>query len=1320
MQYPKQPKLLEMNHSRIVKPATFVALVVLFILIISPGTIAQTTQTFTASNTFTAAAGVATLTVECWGGGGGGGNSSHTGTGISRAGGGAGGAYVKKTISSPSGSYTVTIGSGGNGGNAGTDSWFGSLSTVIAKGGAAGGNANKSLGTGGTGSSSGSIGDAGSVFGGGNGAAASVLGTGAGGGGAGSTGTGNNATFTIVNGAGTANYGGAGGIGFLLALASANGNDAADYGGGGSGASCVTIIAGSSATGGKGGAGLATVSYNCPTYSLTNADNTSICAGNAATVAITSSTAGLPTGTYTVTYNLSSPNAATGNTATMVVTTAGTGTFTTSNLLASGPTTITITHFKSGSGIGCSSNISSGNTATIAVNTAPSIISQPSAPSTTCSGSGTQTIGVAATGSGLIYSWRKNGTAITNGGVYSGQGTATLTLTSATAAEAGSYDVVVSGTCTPSVTSNSVAVTINPNTSILTDALPLTQLRLLNAIPANLSIAAGGTAINYQWYSNTSNSNYGGSDLGAANGGQTNTYTPPTASSSTLYYYCVVSGMCGTEASSTVEVISTNTDTWLGGGTNNWSTNSNWNTGTAPSWTNDVVIPTGTTPYPVLSVSSAINHLNLPSGTSLGIGSNTLTINGSVTGTGNFIGSNSSGLTINGSAGTIYFKDTGTGNYLKYLTVANGASATLGNDLNITAGVSANNEGALTVAGSGILTTGGFLTIKSNQYGTARISEGSSSGNYISGDATIERYIPQNSNKAWRMLATNTSGQTIKEAWQENQPALLNGNPGYGIMISKRFATLAEAQLSGFDTLSNSPSIYSFDPVSNNWVALFNTNSKPFASEEGYFVFIRGDRSPGQFTPYTAPVAPTTLRSKGTIYQGDQPVKNVTASKYLLLRNPYASALDLRNISIGGGTADAYQVWDPKLAGTAGNGAYQTLTRVGSDYVVTPGGGSYPSSGSVFNTVESGASFIVQATGSDGTVQVLESSKSSGSNLVFRPATEQPDEKRIIANLYADNITHPLVDGNMILFGHANSNAVDKHDVRKLTNIGETFGVMKQGTELVVERRAMPYGTDTIFLNMRNLKRMNYTIEFSVSNMDIPGIYGYIEDKYSGTGASLNLSGNTLFNFSVDTNPASFSPGRFMLVFKPVSVLPLVFIDLKATATSNNVAVQWKVENENNINTYHIERSMNGNDFVDIGFVDTNSELNYNFIDAVIKPGVYYYRIKSICNSGLLHYSKAVKISVNKKGEALLVWPNPVQNKFFNIHLGQQKAGIYEIVISNSIGQQVYTKTIKHAGSIFNLQVNIQNVLQPGIYNVQAVLPGNTTKTQKFVIAPAK
>ncbi|MFV8347656.1 LamG-like jellyroll fold domain-containing protein [Flavobacterium sp. ZB4P13] len=103
----------------------------------------------------------------------------------------------------------------------------------------------------------------------------------------------------------------------------------------------------------------------------------------------------------------------------------------------------------------------SGSWTVNAINTVPAITTQPVAPAATCSGSGIQTMTVVATGSGLAYSWRKDSVPVVDGGVISGQGTATLTLTSPLVANAGSYDVIVSGTCTPAVTSSPVTVTVS-------------------------------------------------------------------------------------------------------------------------------------------------------------------------------------------------------------------------------------------------------------------------------------------------------------------------------------------------------------------------------------------------------------------------------------------------------------------------------------------------------------------------------------------------------------------------------------------------------------------------------------------------------------------------------------------------------------------------------------------------------------------------------------------------------------------------------------------------------------------------------------------
>ncbi|MFO1487894.1 MAG: autotransporter-associated beta strand repeat-containing protein [Verrucomicrobiota bacterium] len=100
--------------------------------------------------------------------------------------------------------------------------------------------------------------------------------------------------------------------------------------------------------------------------------------------------------------------------------------------------------------------------AVITVNASPSIGTQPSAQNPALGGSTSFT--VVASGAGLTYQWRRDGTNISNGGNISGATTATLTINpvalSDDATSLDGYDVVVSGTCPPSVTSSRVALTV--------------------------------------------------------------------------------------------------------------------------------------------------------------------------------------------------------------------------------------------------------------------------------------------------------------------------------------------------------------------------------------------------------------------------------------------------------------------------------------------------------------------------------------------------------------------------------------------------------------------------------------------------------------------------------------------------------------------------------------------------------------------------------------------------------------------------------------------------------------------------------------------
>ncbi len=162
--------------------------------------------------------------------------------------------------------------------------------------------------------------------------------------------------------------------------------------------------------------------------------------------------------------------------------------------------------------------------ATLTVNTSPVITGQP-ANLVLCTGANA-TFTVTATGSGLTYQWRKNGINI------AGATNATYTINNIAATDAGSYDVVITGTCGAAI-SNAASLTVNESPAITTQPVSLIQCEGTNA---TFTVAATGAGLTYQWRK------AGVNIAGATNASFTiNNITAADAAS----YTVVVTGTCG-------------------------------------------------------------------------------------------------------------------------------------------------------------------------------------------------------------------------------------------------------------------------------------------------------------------------------------------------------------------------------------------------------------------------------------------------------------------------------------------------------------------------------------------------------------------------------------------------------------------------------------------------------------------------------------------------------------------------------------------------------------------------------------------------------
>ncbi|TDE01586.1 ice-binding family protein [Flavobacterium hiemivividum] len=446
-------------------------LFLLFLLFGLTSVFGQSKTTFTTaeSTSFTVPSGITGVTLEAWGGGAGGG-SNATG------GGGGGGAYASGFVNVNSGSsQKVTVGAGGSANSSGGNSVFGS-NLIIAAGasGQTGGAINSSTGT--------------IKFAGGDGGSAGGSSGGGGGGSAFPTAIGNNgATGSGNSNAAGGTGAGAGGTGG--GNGETGGNGVVPGGGGGGG---------NKASGGNGASGRVIVAY----YLLASTSTTSsICVDNNLTITISGSAESLPVGSYTVTYDLSAPNASENNSTTMMVTTAGTATFTTVALNNVGPTTITITSITAtmeglvykttydGTG-------NANNKATITVSPISVGGIAVATTSTVCSGSGTT---ISLTGSTGTIQWQQSADGNTGWStVTGGSGGTTASYKTPNLYTTTYYRALVtSGACTSAIsTAATIMVSSIPASPGIITGL---AAQCVGATTQIFSIAAVANATNYSW-----------------------------------------------------------------------------------------------------------------------------------------------------------------------------------------------------------------------------------------------------------------------------------------------------------------------------------------------------------------------------------------------------------------------------------------------------------------------------------------------------------------------------------------------------------------------------------------------------------------------------------------------------------------------------------------------------------------------------------------------------------------------------------------------------------------------------------------------------
>lgn len=331
---------------------------------------------------------------------------------------------------------------------------------------------------------------------------------------------------------------------------------------------------------------------------------------------------------------------------------------------------------------------------------------------------------------------------------------------------------------------------------------------------------------------------------------------------------------------------------------------------------------------------------------------------------------------------------------------------------------------------------------------------------------------------------------------------------------------------------------------------------------------------------------------------------------------------------------------------------------------------------------------------------------------------------RMRANLHiVDASGTTLMDGNMTNYNNIYSNSIDGYDIFKMSNFGENFGILRNTSNLAIERRSLITSTDTTYFRMWNLQQRNYRIQVIAEKLHNSNLLGFVRDSYLNQDFPIDLNDTTDIDFSVNGQVGSAAANRFKLIYVDLSTaagtLPVSFTGFTASRKNNNIQLSFSVANEINMYEYVVQHSADGRLFKDITTIapsGVGSSKTYQSLDVQTASATHFYRIKGISIGGKEQYSVIAKVSAQGNQPAIQVYPNPITGKSMQIELNNTVAGTHQLVAISNNGQRFVLPALKIAGTQQMQTVQLPSSMAPGIYRLQVTAPDAKVLVKTIVV----
>ncbi|MGN6533844.1 MAG: T9SS type A sorting domain-containing protein [Ginsengibacter sp.] len=222
---------------------------------------------------------------------------------------------------------------------------------------------------------------------------------------------------------------------------------------------------------------------------------------------------------------------------------------------------------------------------------------------------------------------------------------------------------------------------------------------------------------------------------------------------------------------------------------------------------------------------------------------------------------------------------------------------------------------------------------------------------------------------------------------------------------------------------------------------------------------------------------------------------------------------------------------------------------------------------------------------------------------------------------------------------------------------------------------------------------------------------------------TLNAVAGTSYKIRIYSYGAQLSDKGNFTISASGSALPITLLSFRGEHSGNKNILNWSTANELNNSGFEVQYSFSGTDFRKLSFVNSkaingnsNSVLNYQYIQDKAPGGNVYYRLMQKDKDGQTSYSNVILIKGDKINFLSLdmLYPNPAKNKL-NLIISSPENNNISIIITDLAGKKVYQQPFSIVNGGNNLDLDISK-LPAGTYFLKAgCSDGCKTSVSKFV-----